>query len=202
MSDNRVPVQANVFENLNIGTPDEDQPSPFVNGKELSLVYDLSGFENQGGVLVRRGQTVTVGNTPLPVSGPIDVNGPLGTFQAFNNDRENTETGTVSAPNSDSGTILTGGSLSEVLEVQAISFEIENLNPGNSLEWYVTIRRGGANGTIQWQARNTTTNQYNVRNPNLGGLTNAVSDLFFVVENVSGPDLSYQFDGYGLISPS
>lgn len=65
MSDNRVPVRANVWENLNIGTPDEDQPRPFVNGKRLSLVYDLSQFEEENGVLVRQPTPVDVqGQSP------------------------------------------------------------------------------------------------------------------------------------------
>lgn len=58
MSDRRVPVRANVWENLNLGTPDEDQPRPFIDGKDLALVYDLSGFAEENGVLVRQPTTV------------------------------------------------------------------------------------------------------------------------------------------------
>lgn len=101
MSDDRVPVRANLWENLNIGTPEEDQPRPFIDGRDLSLVYDLSGFEEQNGVLVRRGQTVTV-------SGTVDTseqNQPLDVLPGW--DRTNAQQNTILASPGNTGSAST-----------------------------------------------------------------------------------------------
>lgn len=64
MSDDFVPIQAKVWESLNLATPDEDQPSPFFNGKVGHLVYDLSSFEEEDGVLRRQPTPVDVTTGP------------------------------------------------------------------------------------------------------------------------------------------
>lgn len=185
MSDDRVPVRANVWENLNIGTPAEDQPRPFINGKRLALVYDLSAFEEQNGVLTRVPQEVDV------VSGVnVDQVKAVAWMDSATGSQNNPGSGPL-APGTTDDFILNNSVFGRV-EFAMASIGLFNQSPGSTIE---AIARIKVLGIPFYRERVTFTDEELFLNPNVQNVIQEGNDIFVEVTNKSSSGADLAIDG-------